>query len=101
MENQILDIIDMSVEGDGIARIGETVFFIDGAVEGEKVEAEILKQKDNLVWGRLVKIIEPSFRRAEPQCPYFEKCGGCKLMHLNKETQMLFKMLSLKRTLKK
>ena len=101
MDNKILDIIDMSVEGDGIARVGDEVYFIDGAVEEEKVEAEILKQKDNLIWGRLVKIVEPSWRRAEPQCPYFDKCGGCKLMHLNKETQLLFKMLSLKRTIKK
>lgn len=101
MENKVLDIIDMSVEGDGIARIDDAVFFIDGAVEDEKVEASIYKQKDNLFWGKLEKIIEPSFRRAEPQCPYFEKCGGCKLMHLNTETQHLFKMLSLKRTIKK
>ena len=101
MENKILDVIDMSVEGDGIARENELVYFIDGAVEGEKVEAELTRQKDNLIWGKLVKVIEPTFRRAEPPCPYFEKCGGCKIMHLNKETQALFKMLSLKRTIKK
>lgn len=101
MENKILDVIDMSVEGEGIARENNLVYFIDGAVEGEKVEAEFIKQKDNLVWCKLVKVIEPSFRRADPPCPYFEKCGGCKIMHLNNETQALFKMLSLKRTIKK
>ena len=101
MENKILDIIDMSVEGDGIAREGENVYFIDGAVEGEKVSATIDKQKDNLYWGRLVEVIEPTYRRTTPACPYFDKCGGCKIMHLNSETQKLFKMLSLQRTIKK
>lgn len=101
MEKNEFKIIDMSVEGEGIAKIGDEVYFIDGAVEGEVVTAEITKSKDNLHWGRMLKVVEPSFRRAEPECPYFSKCGGCKLMHLTQETQKLFKRLSLQRTIKK
>ena len=101
MEKDLFEIIDMSVEGDGIARENDNVYFIDGAIEGEKVTAKIDKQKDNLFWGKIQSIVEPSFRRTTPICPYFEKCGGCKIMHLNSETQKLFKMLSLKRTIKK
>ena len=101
METKELNIIDMSVEGDGIARVGNDVYFIDGAVEGETVRAEITKDKDSLHWGNLVEIITPSYRRVEPLCPYFSKCGGCKLMHLSKDTQKLFKKLSLQRTIKK
>lgn len=101
METKEFKIIDMSVEGEGIAKIENEVFFIDGAVEGETVTAEIVKEKDNLHWGNMVEIIEPSFRRATPECPYFGKCGGCKLMHLTDDTQKLFKKLSLQRTIKK
>ena len=101
MDDKILDIIDMSVEGDGIAREGENVYFIDKAVEGEKVLATISTQKDNLFWGEAKEIIEPTYRRTNPACPYFDVCGGCKIMHLTKDTQSLFKMLSLKRTIKK
>ncbi len=101
MEKNEFKIIDMSVEGEGIAKIGDEVYFINGAVEGEVVTAEITKSKDNLHWGRMLEVVEPSFRRAEPTCPYFSKCGGCKLMHLTQETQKLFKRLSLQRTIKK
>lgn len=98
---KIFKIIDMSVEGDGIAKIDDEVYFISGAVEGETVTACIDREKDNLHWGRVTEVQEPSFRRAEPLCPYFSTCGGCKLMHLKEETQRLFKRLSLQRTIKK
>ncbi len=101
METKEFKIIDMSVEGEGIARIDNEVYFIDGALEGETVTAEIVKEKDNLHWCNQLKVIEPSFRRVTPTCPYFSRCGGCKLMHMDDDTQKLFKKLSLQRTIKK
>ena len=51
---------DMSHEGKGIGRADGIAVFVDGAVPGDRVEAEITKVKKNYAFARTMKIVEES-----------------------------------------
>jgi 23S rRNA (uracil1939-C5)-methyltransferase len=72
------------------------VIFIEGALGGERVIAEILKAKGSFAEAKLVEIIEPSPDRRAPICPYFGICGGCALQHMNYEGQLHAKKIQVR-----
>ncbi|MEQ8711338.1 MAG: TRAM domain-containing protein [Rhodospirillales bacterium] len=78
-----LEIRDIGVMGDGIAALpdGRTTF-IDGALPGEIVEAEVTFLDQGPPRGRLVNIVEASPARRDPPCPIAGLCGGCMVQHL-------------------
>ncbi|MGI6747544.1 MAG: 23S rRNA (uracil(1939)-C(5))-methyltransferase RlmD [Anaerovoracaceae bacterium] len=86
-----LTIEDMSTEGQGIGRVEGLAVFVDGAIVGDVVLAEIIKLKKNYALGRLVEIIEPSKQRIEPACRYAKDCGGCSLQSLDYKGQLKLK----------
>ncbi|GAB4477540.1 MAG: class I SAM-dependent RNA methyltransferase [Anaerolineales bacterium] len=65
--------------------------FIPYALPGERVLAEILTEKAHHVWGRLLRVLEPSPQRIEARCPHFGECGGCHYQHLSYEAQITLK----------
>lgn len=87
----IVKIDSLGYEGEGVAKIDRYPIFIPGALKGETVKVEIIKSKKNYAYGKLLKIIEECNERKEPECIYYEKCGGCTLMHSNYEGQLNFK----------
>ena len=86
-----IDITDISTEGKGIGRINNIVCFIDFAVPGDVVEAEITKKKSNYREGKVIKYQKFSEKRIDPVCKHFGTCGGCKWQNLNYETQLVYK----------
>ena len=40
---------------------------------------------------KVLKIVEASKDRIKPQCPYYEKCGSCHLMHMQYDAQLKLK----------
>lgn len=90
-QNYELTIEDMSNEGQGIGRIEGMAVFVDGAVVGDVVKAELTKLKKNYAFGRLTEIVEPSANRAEPACNYSKECGGCSLQSMSYESQLKLK----------
>jgi len=102
MSNLIeLKIMDMTQDGLGVAKLDGLTIFVPFAVEGETVLVSNIEKQKNYATATLEKILVASPRRAVAPCPHFGKCGGCQLMHLNYETQTLFKQLSLVQTLKR
>ena len=71
-----------SSDGYGIVRLDGAVVFVPGAVRGETVDIKITKVMKTAAAGRIVKIHAPSPERAEPECPYYGRCGGCDFQHL-------------------
>jgi 23S rRNA (uracil1939-C5)-methyltransferase len=67
--------------GDGLARSDGKVIFIPYVLPGETVQAEIDRVKNDLWRGRLVEVTSPSASRVKPECPYFQRCGGCNYQH--------------------
>ena len=87
----IVKILRLNNEGEGIASINNKLCFIKGALPNEEVEIEITMDKGNYYIGKLINIIKPSIDRVIPKCPYYDKCGGCNLMHLSYNKQLEFK----------
>jgi len=81
-----IDITGMTHEGQGVGRIDNFTVFVDGPVEGEKVEIKIIKVKKSYAI-----VLEPSSDRTEPFCPSYKRCGGCSLQHMNYEASLRFK----------
>lgn len=77
--------------GYGLAFAGERAYFVLNALPGEKVRAEIIREKKNVSYGRTVEILEASPLRVQAPCPHFMKCGGCHLQSLSPADQLRFK----------
>jgi len=63
---------------------------------GDRVSAKIKKVKQRYIEAIAVEVLEPSPDRTEPVCSYFGVCGGCKLMHIRYEAQLLYKQKKVK-----
>ena len=100
-ENLILDVIGLGINGEGIAKKDGKIFFIPKALENEMVEVSLLKEKGNLIFCKLEKIVKKSKERIESDCPYFSKCGGCNFLNLPYEKTIQFKENLIKDTFKK
>lgn len=81
----------LGINGEGVARSEGLTFFVDGALPQERVEAEIYEQRKSFARARAVKRFEDSPHRTTPACPLFGRCGGCQLMHLSYDQQLIAK----------
>ena len=87
----ILEITDLTEEGQGVGKKDGLVFFVKDSVMGDKVEARILKVKKNYAYAKVEKLLEASPYRVTPLCPVAGKCGGCQLQHLSYEKELAWK----------
>lgn len=81
----------MAHGGSAVARIGGKAFFVDGALPGETIAADI--ELDRGSWGRLQlrEVLTPSPARTEPRCHHFGTCGGCQWQYAAYEAQLAWK----------
>ena len=102
MKNQIVraKCIDMSVDGQGIAKANDLVIFVKGMIKGEVADVKIISEKKNYSYGIIDTLIEKSVYRIEPECPIAYKCGGCDYRHIDYDFQMEIKKDILINTLK-
>ena len=77
-----LRIDDVALGGDGVGRSGQMVVFVPFTVDGDDVEVEIIEIRKRYARGRLVGLAAPSPHRAAPPCPYYTRCGGCRMQHI-------------------
>lgn len=91
----------MDHKGRGIGHINEKVVFVSNALIGEEVEITIIKEKKNLIEAECKKIIKKSEDRIDSSCPYFDKCGGCDLLHMSYQKQLEYKENKVKEIVKK
>ncbi len=86
--------------GQGVSKGGTSVAFIEKTLPGETGTAEIYRRAKGVLFGRLsdpetLEKISPD--RIEPECSHFYRCRGCQYLHTNYETEIEFKVESLKR----
>jgi 23S rRNA (uracil1939-C5)-methyltransferase len=87
-----VDIIDLTHEGQGVAKIGGGFpIFIKDALPGENVQIEINNLKKTYGHGDVLKFNTQSPSRQKPPCEYFDKCGGCSLQHMAYSAQLEWK----------
>ena len=87
----MLEITDLTEEGQGVGKKDGLVFFVKDSVMGDWVEARILKVKKNYAYAKVEKLLEASPYRITPLCPVAGKCGGCQLQHLSYEKELAWK----------
>ena len=87
----VLEITDLTEEGQGVGKCDGLVFFVKDSVMGDVVEARILKVKKNYAYAKVEKLLEASPYRITPLCPVAGKCGGCQLQHLSYEKELAWK----------
>ena len=72
----------------GIAHLDGMTLFVQGALPGETVVARAQKVKSTHAFLKTLRVLSPAPGRAEPACPYYEKCGGCVCQHMTYETSL-------------
>ena len=92
--------VDMSVDGQGIARAGDLVVFVKGMIKGEEADVRIIAEKKNYSYGIIDRLISASPYRVEPDCKIAYKCGGCDYRHIAYEYQLQLKQDVLNNTFK-
>lgn len=97
----VVEIQNLGMNGEGVARFNGKVLFIPFALKGEIVLAEIVKNKSNFAIGKIIEILKSSQYRIKPKCPYFMECGGCSLQHLKYNQQLDFKTNLVYETIQK
>lgn len=86
---------------DGFAHGGEAVgtihqgqgersgkrMFVEGALPGEEVRAQLVLDKKRYAKGQLLELLKASPDRVEPACELSARCGGCNWQHVAGATQ--------------
>ena len=85
------EITDYTTEGSGVCRIEGMAVFVPSTAVGDIAEVKILKTAKNYAFGKIENLITPSEHRIKPDCPVFEKCGGCTFRHISYECELQFK----------
>ena len=81
---------EMNNFGNSVCRIDGLVVFVNGAVSGDYVEAEVKKITSNYAIAETTKIIKQSPYRVTPACTVYDRCGGCAFstLHISKENEI-------------
>lgn len=75
--------------GEGVGRLPDgRVTFVHRTAPGDLVEVALTERKDRWARGRLLRVLEPSPERREAPCPFYARCGGCTLEHLDYPAQL-------------
>jgi len=94
-----LIINSLSHEGRGVGKVEGKTVFVDGALIGEEVSAQITFQRGKFDEARAVSIENPNPERVIPPCEFYGTCGGCSMQHLTSSAQILHKQSILKEQL--
>jgi len=94
-------IVDLTHDGVGVADLDGRRVFVADALPGERVEISLRKRRRKMQEAELVRVLEPSPSRVQPECEYFGRCGGCALQHLEHTAQVSFKQQVVAEALKR
>ena len=81
----------LGTSGEGVGKLDGLTVFVEGALPGEEILAEIETRKKNYATARLVEVCKKSPERVEPFCSLYKECGGCQLQHLSYPAQLKWK----------
>lgn len=92
-KNDVIDveIVDLTHQGQGLAKVDGLVFFVDNALPGEKIRMCILKIKKKIGYGKVETYLELSPDRVQNLDTAYLRTGIADLGHLAYDKQLDFK----------
>ena len=82
---------DLAFGGDGVGRLDGYVMFVRSGLPGDRLRVHVTETRARYGRGTIEEVLERSPHRVDPPCPYFGRCGGCRLQHLAYDAQLAFK----------
>lgn len=79
-------------QGNGVGIHNGKKVFVEKTAVGDVVETEIIKENKDFIVAEVKNIIAKSNDRTIPKCPFYDKCGGCNLLHLSEQAYYDFKI---------
>ncbi len=78
--------------GAGVGRLPDgRAIFVHRTAPGEEVEVRVTHEKRRWARGQLLAVRRASSERRPAPCPFYARCGGCTLEHLEYEAQLRVK----------
>lgn len=90
-QQMTLTIKSLGINGEGIGYFKRKIVFVDKALPGEVIHAQVTDVKEKYATARLLKVVEKSPARTKAPCPVYEECGGCSLQHMDYKAQLASK----------
>lgn len=100
-KHQSLTVEKLDHHGAGMAYQNKKPIFIEGALPGEQVLAQLTESKSKFARAKLIKIQKASEQRIAPFCQHYAECGGCNMQHLSVEAQQEYKQQTLSQLMSK
>lgn len=102
-KNDILEveIVDLTHEGAGVAKVDGLVFFVENALPGEKIQMRVLKVTKKIGFGKVEEYLEFSPHRNQDLDVAYLRSGIADLGHLAYPEQLTFKSKQVKDSLYK
>ncbi|OTP12604.1 23S rRNA (uracil-5-)-methyltransferase RumA [Enterococcus sp. 10A9_DIV0425] len=100
-ERYTVDIVDLSYEGLGVAKIDGYPLFIENTLPGEQVEVLVVKAGTKFGYGKVEKFLTTSPDRQDIESTVLLRTGIAPLAHLKYEQQLLFKQKQVEQVLTK
>jgi len=86
-----LDLNDLAHDGRGVGRHDGKAVFVHSALPGERVRAKLIDRARKYDEAITQDVLRASEERVEPECEWFDQCGGCALQHLDPDAQRVWK----------
>lgn len=94
-----LDVGQLVTGGEGLGRFEGIPIFVPRSAPGDRLRVRLTERRPDYGRAEIVEILRPGPGRRTPPCPFFERCGGCDLQHLDEDHQLRAKVLAVRDTL--
>lgn len=86
---ELVSITGIAAGGAGVGRLQDgRVIFTHRTAPGDRAMVRLVERKKTWARGELVRVESPGPGRREAPCPYYARCGGCTLEHLEYNAQL-------------
>lgn len=86
-----LTITSTAFGGKGVARHDGKVYFVEDAIEGDMVRAQVTEDTDRYANAKIAEILTPSPWRGKSPCRFSQDCGGCQWQGVPYDQQQIWK----------
>jgi 23S rRNA (uracil1939-C5)-methyltransferase len=101
VEEMELVIEKLVAGGDGLGRFEGIPVFVPRSAPGDRLRVRLVERRPDYGRAEIVEVLAPGAGRRSPPCPYFSRCGGCDLQHLDDRLQSRLKAAAVKETLER